>query len=164
MPIEKTWWLNGIVFKTSDGGDKYTKDEDFLKSCFLFTCFSYFNKCRSFVGSDGRFYRNELCFDGNTLASRTLKKMRLTGEEEDLLDSFNQVLKKAKTTENYDPDFSYGVYQIDQELNTYHKNENGELIYDYPELNTSLNALRVKLSKYYESTIQDRLFEYELLK
>ena len=68
MPIEKTWWLNGTVFKTSDGGEKYITDKDFLKSCMIFTCLSYFNKCRSFNGSDGRFYRNELCFDGKTIA------------------------------------------------------------------------------------------------
>ena len=32
-PIEEKWYENGTIFKSSDGGDKYTKDKDFLKSC-----------------------------------------------------------------------------------------------------------------------------------
>ena len=36
-PIEEKWYENGTIFKSSDGGDKYTKDKDFLKSCFIFT-------------------------------------------------------------------------------------------------------------------------------
>ncbi|MDD4804190.1 MAG: hypothetical protein PHN69_03370 [Candidatus Pacebacteria bacterium] len=164
MPMEKIWWLNGTVFKTSDGGEKYTKDTDFLKSCFLFTCLSYFNKCRSLNGSDKRFYKNELCFDKETLASEYLKKYKLTNEEQDLLDIFYDMLKKAKKTKNYNSKYTYGTYQIDQELNTRRKNENDEWIYDYPELNTALNTLRAKLTKYYESIIQPKLFEFELLK
>jgi len=74
------------------------------------------------------------------------------------------VLKKAKSTEAYNPKYTYGTYQIDQELNTYRKNENEEIIYDYPELNTALNSLKTKLAKYYEVVIQPKLFEYELLK
>jgi hypothetical protein len=74
------------------------------------------------------------------------------------------VLEKAKTTKNYNKKFSYGTYQIDEELNTRYKNENDEWIYDYPELNTNINGLKLRLAKYYESTIQPKLFEYELLK
>gem|GEM_PF-6577872 len=50
-----------VYFTTSDGGLGYTKDAEFLKSCFIFTCLSQRNKCISFTGGDGRFYRNELC-------------------------------------------------------------------------------------------------------
>jgi len=164
MPIEKTWWLNGLIFKTSDGGERYKKDDNFLKSCFIFTCLSYFNKCRSLYGSDGRYYRNELCFDVNTLAIKKLKEYKLTDGEEYLLETFNQVLIKAKATANYNSKYSYGIYQIDQELNTRHKNENDEWIYDHPELNTSIISLRTKLLKYYEVAIQPKLFDYQLLK
>lgn len=163
-PIEKTWWLNGIIFKTSDGGEKYLKDSDFLKSCFIFACLSYFNKCRSFIGSDGRFYKNELCFDKGTVASNRLKAYKLTNQEQDLLDTFADVLIKAKATKKYNSKYAYGTYQIDEELNTSYKNENDEVIYDYPELNTSINSLKNKLAKYHEAVIQQKLFEYELLK
>ena len=57
-----------------------------------------------------------------------------------------------------------GTYQIDDELNTRYKSDNDEWIYDYPELNTAINSLKIKLAKYYETTTQPKLFEYELLK
>lgn len=164
MPLEKTWWLNGLIFKTSDGGDKYKNNKDFLKSCFIFTCLSYFNKCRSIEGTDGRYYRNELCFDNNTIANLKLKSYKLTDEEKDLVDIFREVLRKAKGTKNYNSKYSYGTYQIGQELNTRYKDDNDEWVYDYPELNTAINTLKIKLAKYYEAIIQPKLFEYELLK
>lgn len=164
LPIEKTWWLNGIIFKTSDGGEGYKKDNDFLKSCFMFVCLSYFNKCRSFNASDGRYYQNELCFDGDTVANKKLKDYTLTDDEKDLIDTFADMLAKAKTTKEYNPKYAYGTYQIDQELNSRYKNENDEWIYNYPELNTKINSLATKLAKYYEIIIQPKLFEYELLK
>lgn len=164
LPIEKTWWLNGIIFRTSDGGDKYKKDKDFLKSCFIFANLSYFNKCRSFNGSDGRFYKNELCFDKSTISNKKLKEFKLTKVEQELIETFNDILRKAKITKKYSKNYTYGVYQIDDELNTRHKNENDEWIYDYPELNTAINSLKTKLAKYYEVVIQSKLFEYELLK
>lgn len=161
---QKNWYERDVYFTTADGGNRYLEDKDFLKTCFIFTCLSQRNHCRSFDGSDGRFYRNGLCFDGGTLASNKLSVYKLTTEEQDLLDSFYDVLAKAKSTKNYNKKFSYGTYQVDEELNTYYKNENEELIYDYPELNTAIISLKTKLARYYEAVIQPKLFEYELLK
>lgn len=161
---QKNWYERDVYFTTADGGDRYLKDKGFLKTCLIFTCLSQRNHCRSFDGSDGRFYKNELCFDKGTLAGSKLTAFKLTKEERDLLDAFSDVLKKAKTTKNYNKKYTYGAYQIDEELNTRYKNENDEWIYDYPELNTAINGLKTKLAKYYESVIQPKLFEYELLK
>lgn len=161
---QKNWYERDIYFTTADGGDRYLTDKDFLKSCFIFTCLSQRNHCRSFDGSDGRFYKNELCFDKGTVASNKLKTYKLTDEEKELLDTFADVLTKAKSTKEYNPKYTYGTYQIDEELNTREKNENDEWIYDYPELNTAINSLKTKLAKYYEIVIQPKLFEYELLK
>ena len=72
-------------------------------------------------------------------------------------------MKEAKKTKNYDSKYKYGTYQIDKELNTFTKDEDIK-IYDYPELNTKLIELKNKLSKYYEETIQQKLFQYQLLK
>jgi len=47
-PIEDNWWENGTVYKSSDGGDTYTHDSEFLKSCLVFAGLSYYNKCLSF--------------------------------------------------------------------------------------------------------------------
>lgn len=161
---QKNWYERDIYFTTADGGDRYLKDKAFLKSCFVFTCLSQRNHCRSFDGSDGRFYKNELCFDKNTLASAKLKEFKLTKEENNLLDIFSEILKKARKTKNFNKKYTYGVYQVDEELNTRFKNENDEWIYDNPELNTKINELKTQLAKYYELIIQPKLFEYELLK
>ena len=158
------WWEKGTIFKTSDGGEKYKTDNNFLKSCLIYACLSYFNKCRSFDGSDGRFYRNELCFDGKTIASGKLKSFKLSEIEKELLSSFKEVLNEANKTQNYNSKYTYGTYQIDDELNTNKKDENDTVVYDYPQLNTKLVALKMKLNKYYETEIQPKLFEYELLK
>lgn len=73
----------------------------------------------------------------------------------------------ARTTDNYNPDFNYGVYQITKELNTYTEVGAGKVkkrVYDYPVLNGHLDTLRVKLKDYYKSHITEKMFEYELLK
>ncbi|MCX6751953.1 MAG: hypothetical protein NTZ87_00415 [Candidatus Nomurabacteria bacterium] len=162
---QKNWYERDIYFTTADGGGHYLADKNFLKSCFIFACLSQRNHCRSFDGSDGRFYKNELCFDKGTVASGKLKTYKLTKEEQDLLDTFFDILSKAKElSKEYNHKYTYGIYQIDEELNTRKKNENDEWIYDHPELNTAINSLKTKLAKYYENIIQPKLFEYELLK
>ena len=159
-----------IYFTTSDGGDAYTHDADFLKSCLLYTCLSNQNKCLSFDGSDGRYYRNELCFDttnGDTVASTDFAKMTLDTDETELVELWNRILDEAKKTANYDSRLTYGVYQITKELNTSKtvgKGKNKKTVYDYPVLNGYLDTLRTMLKAYYKSHITEKMFEYELLK
>jgi hypothetical protein len=163
-PIEEKWYENGTIFKSSDGGDKYTKDKDFLKSCFIFTCLSRYNKCLSFTGSDKRFYKNELCFSASTLASEQLGKFKLNSDEKELIKIWESVLAEARKTKNYSKKLSYGPYQIEIELNTSHKDDNDKTVYDYPTLNGELENLKKKLKAYYAKYITPKLFEYELLK
>lgn len=167
LPIEN-WWNKGTLCTTADGGDAYTNDQDFLKSCLLYACLSNQNKCLSFDGSDGRYYRNELCFDttnGDTVASADLSKMTLDKDERELMDMWEKILEEAKKTANYDSRLTYGVYQITKELNTSHKSQDGKMtIYDYPNLNGYLTSLRDTLKAYYKSHITEKMFKYELLK
>lgn len=164
------WYFKNMIDTTADGGDAYTKDESFLKSCLIYTCLSNQNKCLSFTGSDGRFYKNELCFDttnGETVASLDLKKMALDADEKQLLSIWNNVLSEAKKTQGYNKDLTYGVYQISKELNTSHKEGRGtseRIVYDYPALNSYLISLRDNLKAYYKSHITAKMFKYELLK
>ena len=152
------------------GGDAYTHDNDFLKSCLIYTCLSNQNKCLSFDGSDSRYYRNELCFDttnGDTVASADLTKMTLDVDEENLLSLWNKILSEAKKTQNYNSELTYGVYQITKELNTFKKVGSGKTkktVYDYPILNGYLETLRISLKEYYKTHITEKMFEYELLK
>jgi hypothetical protein len=162
-PQEK-WYEKDVYFTTADGGDEYTKDKDFLKSCFIFACLSRYNKCLSFTGSDKRFYKNELCFDAGTLSTEQIEKMKLNTDEKELIKIWQSVLSEAKKTKNYDKQNAYGPYQIEMELNTFKKDDNNKIIYDYPTLNGELENLKKKLKVYYATYITPKLFEYELLK
>ena len=165
-----------MIDTTSDGGNTYTKDKVFLKSCLIYTCLSNQNKCLSFTGSDGRYYRNELCLDtthGSTCASADLDKFSanhntaLDETEKRLLALWDLILSEAKKTKNYNPALTYGVYQISKELNTFHVVSSGkgtQNVYDYPELNGYLISLRDLLKAYYKSHITDKMFKHELLK
>lgn len=164
IPLDN-WYENDVYCTTSDGGDRYTKDRDFLKSCLIYTCLSRYNKCLSFDGSDGRFYRNELCFHKDAVAMNDLAKFKLDDEEKKLLEVWNRVLEKAAATGKMVEKFTYGPYQIEQEINTFHKDETGKKnIYDYPELNAELNTLKALLKTYYKTHIREKMFEYELVK
>lgn len=164
IPLDN-WYENDVYCTTSDGGDRYTKDRDFLKSCLIYTCLSRYNKCLSFDGSDGRFYRNELCFHKDAVAMNDIAKFKLDDEEKKLLEVWNRVLEKAAATGKMVEKFTYGPYQIEQEINTFHKDETGKKnIYDYPELNAELNTLKTLLKTYYKTHIREKMFEYELVK
>ena len=165
--LQDKWYNRDIYFTTADGGDKYTKDKDFLKYCLIYTCLSNQNKCLSFKGSDGRDYQNELCFDSGALALNDLQGMQLNDDERELIDLWNKILTEAKQTKGYDSYWRYGVYQITKELNTFVEVGTGKSkkkVYDYPELNGDLNSLRVKLKDYYKKYITPKMFEYELIK
>ena len=176
FPRDK-WYEKDVYSATSDGGDAYTKDSKFLKSCLIYTCLSNQNKCLSFDGSDGRHYQNELCFDDSRadipLALMDLKKyasvkaIPLDDEEKKLLEVWNKIIDSARKTAGYNSDFNYGVYQITKELNTSKTVGTGKskkAIYDYPELNGYLDTLRTMLKAYYKSHITEKMFAYELLK
>ena len=167
---QDNWYEQEVYFNSADGGDAYTKDKLFLKSCLIYTCLSNQNKCLSFNGSDGRYYRNELCFDtthGDTVASADLKTMTLDAESKKLMALWENIMTEAKKTANYNPTLTYGVYQITKELNTSHDEGIGttkKTVYDYPNLNGYLVALRDALKAYYKSHITEKMFKYELLK
>lgn len=189
-----SWYEKDIYATTSDGGDAYTKDNGFLKSCLLYTCLSNQNKCLSFLGSDGHMYQNELCLDNSRyekakeevtqdgkeadadtemlkLLPVAYQDMTAYGElddnEKELLELWKKILGEAKQTEKYNPELNYGVYQITKELNTFTEEKKGKgkkKVYDYPQLNGDLNTLRTKLKEYYISHIKEKMFKYQLIK
>ncbi len=186
---QKNWYERDVYFTTADGGMKFVEDKEFLKCCLIFTCLSQRNHCRSFQGTDGRFYKNELCFDntnGDTEATKQLKQFEKAGllneDDNKLLEMFNQVLLQAKditqsmaqdnddnwkTRGKYNSILTYGTYQIEKEINTFYQegtSRNKKNVYHYPELNGNIKTLKTMLNEYYEKHIQPKLFEYELLK
>ncbi len=167
------WTIMSQVMKSADKYDDYIKDvrngklNSWLLKNLLYTSLTHYSHMRSLNGSDGRFYRNELCLDtsnGETLASTTLKQINFNNDELNLIKVWKQVLDEAKKTNEYNPDFTYGLYQIDEELNTKFKDEKGRNIYNYPELNGHIKTLKTLLKSYYLKEIVPTLFEYELLK
>lgn len=174
ITYNRQWTERARIMKSADGADKFYKDvangnlEQFLLKCLLFTCVEMQNHMRTLTGSDRRFYRNELCLDktnGETVATRDIKKLILNEKEEGILTQWETVLKYAKETKNYNPNLTYGVYQIYAELDTSHIDETtGDTIWDYVELHTALAGLKTLVKNYYNSEIVPTLFKYEFLK
>ncbi|MEJ8563645.1 hypothetical protein POD19_00160 [Micrococcus sp. GPGPB33] len=167
IPSEGRYWIRGVVNRNADNGDNFSHDQDFLKACLIFTGLAYHNKCRSFTGSDGREYRNELCFDAGTQASRDLAGMKLTAQEQVLMTQWGRVLDLARQTTNYDPQKTYGTFQIEEELNTFYYELVGQKrikVYDYPVLNGEVKAMRKQTMEYHAAAVAPFLWKYELLK
>lgn len=174
ITYNRKWTERARVMKSADGADSYTKDlkngklSSYLLKVLLFTTLEMQNHLRSFTGSDGRMYRNQLCLDntnGETLATLALKTLNLNDSEKELLDVWKTILDEAKKTKNYNPAINYGVYQIYSELNTFEKDPStSKKVYDYPLLNGSLKTLKELIKCYYNREIVPNLFEYEFLK
>jgi len=178
---QENWYERDIYFTTADRWEDYLEDKDFLKSCLIFTCLSQRNKCLSFNWSDKRFYKNELCLFQNTQSDEKLKEFNLNNTDKNILKLWNEILEEAMKTKNYNEKFTYWLFQIIQELNTYiyegksyTKDEltklkltatekKGKSI-EYVVLNTKIEELKKFLKEYYKKEIEAKLFEYELLK
>lgn len=167
------WTERSRIMKSADGSKRFfkyistSKGKQYLLKILLFCTLESQNHMRSFTGSNGIFYRNEICLDttnGTTIASTDLEKLKINAKEKILIDLWNKILEEAKLTSNYNKELTYGVYQIKEELNTSHKNELGETIYDYPVLNGDLSTLTSLIKNYYLDEIVPFLFEYEFLK
>jgi hypothetical protein len=181
ITYNRGWTERARIMKSADGSAAFARDvangklSQWLLKCLLFTCLEMQNHMRTFTGSDGRFYRNELCFDttsGATLASRDIAGLKQNNAEKALLAQWETVLKYAKQTAanernngGYNSDLTYGVYQIFAELDTSYTDETtGKTAYDNVELHTSLNGLKELIKAYYNADIIPTLFEYEFVK
>jgi hypothetical protein len=97
--------------KSSDGGNKYLSDKEFIKRCFIFTCLNIQNRCYSDKNHNNHFtlYQKTLC-DG------ILKKFKLDKFDKDLLNKWNEVLKEAKRCKEFKNTYKYGLCQIVKEI------------------------------------------------
>lgn len=172
IAYNRQWTERARIMKSGDGDKEFSKavkqstTKKWLLKCLLFTCLDTQNHLKT-IKCGSKIYKNELCLDntnGTTLALKELKKMSTTKNEKELLDIWSKVLKCAKKTKKYNKNYSYGVYQIFDELNTHHKNKDGDIIYDYPELNGLLTSLKKKVIDYYNKDVVPNLFKYEFLK
>lgn len=180
----RSWTERARIMKSADKAAQFFADckagilDSFLCKCLIFTCFELQNHCRSFTGTDGRFYRNELCLDTldgkQTVASEQLRQFisqgyELTEEESALLKKWDTILEKIRETDEYDPSFSYGPYQIDNEINVkiqqgFKNDGTPNMVTKYGDLNNLLKDLKRMVGDYYLHEIVPMLFEYEFLK
>ena len=184
------WWEIGVYYRSGDGKASFDKDvkagklDHWLNQVLFYTCLENYNKIRSLEGSDGRWYYNELSLDNNkgqvhapldksqpeTLASQQLNDFlaNLNDDEAKMYKLWQRILKKAKTTKDYDKRLNYGIYQINDELNTSHKETDSRgkttTVYDYPQLNGDLNTMRGLVKDYYHKYVMPNLFKYEFIK
>lgn len=180
------WKIMSLVMKSADGSDRWFKDlkqgklDNYLCKCLIWTCLSHYPHLRSLKGSDGRTYLNELCFDGSTLASKELKKFIKNGyvlnaREEELLDKYKEILKmvkqkdrKGKYKKGFNPKYTYGLFQIDEEINLKREytDRNGKTHSEplYGDLNNAIKEMKVLLKEYYNKELVKTLYKYELLK
>ena len=173
ITYNSAWTERSRVMKSADKADEYQHDvisgklDDFLRKCLIFTCLEMQNHCRSFRGSDGKYYRNELSFDssnGDTLAITKLQDATLDDEDTRMLDAWRIILEEAKKCEEYDPEITYGLFQIHADLDTFEIDENDVKVWNHRELHSSLQTMKTLIRGYYNKEIVPTLFEYELLK
>ncbi len=173
ITYNRAWTERARIMKSADGADRYNADvvsgklDQWLCKCLLFTCLEMQNHMRTFTGSDGRFYRNELCLDttnGDTLASVDLSKLNADKTEKQLLTQWNNLITEAKKTAEYDSSLTYGVYQIFAEIDTSYKDEDGNTVWNNIEVHSALQTLKSLVKDYYNKEIVPTLFKYEFLK
>lgn len=114
---QRNWYERDIYYTTSDKGDWYKQDTDFLRKATLWTCISHKNHCLSFEGTDGRFYNNEMCLDEKSLVRKELVEQEKYGKLDRadlmLLGVFDELLELSKYTQEYNSKYNYGTYQIE---------------------------------------------------
>lgn len=177
----KKWYETNVYSKSYDGNGSYIQDNEFLKKCLIYTSLTFKNKCRTIMGSDKRFYRNELCLHkDDTLSYKKLKDYIsaghcLTEKEKELLKYWHDVLFEAQKADEYkklmeNTNFRLGLWQIKEEINVkyftgeYDKKGKPIYAYKYTMLNTAIKILERVTEQYYEECIVSDLFKYELLK
>jgi hypothetical protein len=98
------------------------------------------------------------------------KLLNVNNRNTKLLQKWREVLKLAKTTEEYNPEFTYGLHQIIKNINIkeetgdYNKKNEPIIRYKYNDLNDTIKELKEQLKEFYDKYITPKLFEYELLK
>lgn len=173
ITYNREWTERARIMKSADGADKYQADvasgklDQWLRRCLLFTCIEMQNHMRTFTGSDGRFYRNELCLDttnGPTIASEDIKKLSPNEAEKKILAQWDLLMSEVKKTKEYNSSLTYGLYQIFAEIDTSYKDEDNKTVWNNIEVHSALQTMKTLCKEYYNEEIVPTLFEYEFIK
>lgn len=163
MDHANDWRQLSMIMKSGDGEDRFKADvkngklDDFLCKCLIWTCLTHYSHIRSFRGSDGRLYRNELCFDGEDTAGYLKlqeyisKGYKLSEDEEDMIEGWKRTAEKIHHLTGEPEDIKYGVYQASQEI-------------EDEEIQRDIEGLKEQVKQYYTDNFPETLFQYEFLK
>ena len=154
-----------VIMKTGDLYDAYLKDQRFLIDAFVWATLSDKNKCIS-----NETVTNQFCILQNTKCDKILKKLKLSKENKNLINKWNELLTLAKATDEFNDNWTYGLLQIEKEINikvgsgTYNKKGQEIMRPKYRKLDEHINVFKGELKSYYDKVLKPKLFEYELLK
>ena len=158
-----------VIMKSADKGLDYLEDGDFVKDCLIWVGLSDKNKC---VSTEDK--KNQCCIRQATALDGVIEEY--PEKSRGLIGSWDYILSLIRECEEYNPNFNYGLYQIEKDINKKieQKLDNGEvavnkkgeeiMVYKYKTLNSHISLLKKDLEEYYERYITPKLFEYELLK
>lgn len=89
-----------------------------------------------------------MCLDENSLVRKELVEREKYGKLDRadfmLLGVFDELLELVKNTQEYNPCYNYGTYQIEEEINTSCKDANDKKIYNNEKVNTKLKELKIR--------------------
>lgn len=160
-----------VIMKSSDKGLDYLQDNNFVNDCLIWIGLTDKNKCISDAT-----IKNQCCINQATKLDALIDSSIYSSKAREIKSLWDIVLAVSKTAEEYNPNYNYGLFQIEKDLNIKIPviKANGQVATDkagkektehkYPALNTAIAALKKELVKYYDAYITPKLFEYELLK
>ena len=170
-------WTITAYGNSADGYAQYKFDYDkginrnFIAKTLIWCCMTPYAHMMSQHGRNGKLYINELCFDGNTEARKKLDELikngyRLTDTDKQLFDVYNQLLEMVKKTEEYESWYTYGTYQISQDINIkeYVNGDEENSSYKYGDINQAIKNLKTLTQKYYETELFEDLKKYQFIK
>lgn len=168
-------WTNSIYGASGDGASRYWADvqsgqlNDFLFKNLLWCCVTHYNHMVSQYGADGKLYLNQICLDENTLARNYLDNYiangyTCTNAEQELFSCYTQLIRSCKATEEYNPNYTYGLYQIEKEIDTTYYDNRGNCQHNHGDVQNQIKVLKAKAISYYENEIAPVLMKYEFVK
>ena len=168
-------WIYSCYGGSADGAEHYWADvkngklNNFLLKVLFWCCITHYTHMRSQFGSDNRLYQNQICLDRGTIASKIFAKAQKEGfefneTEQELFNDYHKLMTMVRNVEEYNPDFTYGIYQIEEEIDTTYKNKAGKVIHNHGDIANLIKTIKEKAKKYYVDEIAPVLMKYEFVK
>lgn len=168
-------WIYSCFGGSADGAEHYWADvksgklDTFLLKNLFWCCMTHYTHMQSQNGSDGRLYKNQICFDRGTIASKIFAKAlkdgyEFTEAEQELWDYYKELMIMVRNVEEYNSDFTYGIYQIEQDIDTTYKNKSGKVIHNHGDICNLIKKIKEKAKSYYIDEIAPVLIKYEFVK